>query len=83
MTNKMAARVLTYEQRSPSYGNSKLEKLIKLKKTIALQSLNLVYGEWVSSDVAKNGTIFSSNQWWVKRYLNFLASCIISLAMVL
>ena len=26
MTNKMAAKVLTYELGSPSYGNSKLEK---------------------------------------------------------
>ena len=33
MTNKMAARVLTYELGSLSYGDSKLEKSIKLKKT--------------------------------------------------
>ena len=60
MTNKMAARVLIYELGSPSYGDSKLEKLLKLK-TIILGSLTLGYGEWVSLDVAKNGTIFSSH----------------------
>ena len=34
MTNKMAARVLTYELESPSYGDSKLENWKKMKKTI-------------------------------------------------
>ena len=34
MMNKMAAKVLTYELRLPSYSDSKLEKLIKLKKVI-------------------------------------------------
>ena len=58
MTNKMAARALTYELGSPSYGDSMLMKWIKLKKTIVEQSLSLVYDERVSSDAAKNGTIF-------------------------
>ena len=61
MANKMEARVLTYELESLSYSDLKLEKLIKLKMTIVWQSLSLVYDERVSSDVAKNGTIFSSN----------------------
>ena len=34
MTNKMAARILTYELGLPSYGDPKLEKLIKLKKIV-------------------------------------------------
>ena len=45
MTNKMAARVLTYELGLPSYGNSKLEKRKKFKKTIVEQSLSLFYDE--------------------------------------
>ena len=61
MVNKMAARVLTYELGSPSYDDLKLKKSIILKKTIIQQSLSLVYGEQVSLDAAKNGTIFSSN----------------------
>ena len=47
MTNKMAARVLTYKLRSPSYGDLKLENWKKIKKIVAWQSLSLVYGERV------------------------------------
>ena len=52
MTNKMAARVLTYELGLPSYGDSKLE----IKKKFKKQSLSLVYGERDFSDTAKNGS---------------------------
>ena len=61
MPKKMAARVLTYELGSPSYGDSKLENWKKAKKTIVQQSLSLVYGKRVFSDAAKNGTIFCNN----------------------
>ena len=44
MMNKMAAKVLTYELGLPSYGNSKLEKWKKFKKTIIQISLNLQIG---------------------------------------
>ena len=59
--NKMAARVLTNKLGSPSYGNSKLKKREKFKKTIVYQSLSQFYGEQDFSDMVKNGTIFSSN----------------------
>ena len=45
MMSKMAARILTYELESPSYGDSKLEKRKKVKKTIVQQSLSLFYGK--------------------------------------
>ena len=61
MANKMAARVSTYELGLSSYGDSKREKLKKLKKTIVYQSLSLVYDKRVFLDAAKNGTIFSNN----------------------
>ena len=61
MTNKMAARVLFYAQGLPSYGDSKGAKLKIMAKKIVLPSLRLVYGYWVFSDTAKNGTIFSRN----------------------
>ena len=49
----MAARVLTYKLGLPSYAQ-KVEKLQEV-------CLAMVYGEWVFSDAAKNGTIFSRN----------------------
>ena len=48
MTNKMEARVLTYELGSPNYGDSNLAKWkIKIKKT-GFNSSSLVYGELIS-----------------------------------
>ena len=54
--NKMVARVLFYAQESPSNGNSKGTKL-KEDQSYCVSSLGVVYGDWVFSHMAKNGTI--------------------------
>ena len=82
MTNKMAARVLTYELGSPSYGNSKL-KLEKYKEDDRFAIFKP--GLW------RTGFFGCGEEWYhfwqqlmvSKRYLNFLASRIISFAMAL
>ena len=56
MTNKMAATVLTYELGSQSYGDSKLKKWKKFKKTIIQQSLSLIYG--------KTGFFGTGKEWY-------------------
>ena len=61
MMNKNTARVLFYAQGLPSYSDSKGAKLKTMAKKIVLPSLRLIYGNWVFSDIAKNGTIFSRN----------------------
>ena len=61
MTNKMVARLLTYELGSLSYGNSKLLEKKITKRTVVKQSLSLVYSKWVFSDAVINGTVFSNN----------------------
>ena len=61
MTNKMAAKVLTYELGSPSYGDLKLENCKKDKENSRLVIFKP--GLWRTGllDAAMNGTISSSN----------------------
>ena len=64
MTSKMAARVLQYKLGSPSYGDSKLEKLKKLQEEDRLAIFKPGLWQTGFSDAAKNGlngTIFSRN----------------------
>ena len=57
MTKKMATRDLSYKLGLLSYGDSKLAKWKITIKKMGSSSSNLVYGEQVFSDVAKNGTM--------------------------
>ena len=57
MTSKTAARALTYELGSSSYGDSKLVERKSLKRQ---SSSNLYAWFMYFSDMAKNGTIFST-----------------------